>query len=569
MKKWKRRGAVMLLVIVVLVFVFWFFVVDILVKRGIESAGSKAVGAKVELAGADLTLIPFGVDLDELQVTNPDEPMRNIVEVEHIRLTMELGYLLERKIVGEEMTVDGVRFDTPRKVSGELPDQPSKEEKEQKGKKGLPTFPIPKLTLEDVGSILKKEKLQTLMEVEQFKEDIKKEQENYEALLKKLPNKQKLEGYKTRLKSMKGGKSLSSLMGASNELATLKKEIEKDLDLLETARKDLRGKVSAYTTRLEKIKEMPKEDFNRLKEKYSLSSKGFSNMALLLFGPKYSGWVTKGLSFYERMKPYLTKSDETPAQETEKDRDPGDEQSSMPEVLIRLARVSLLLDAGTVKGQVNNISSDQAVFGKPITFLFSGEQLETIGKLSAEGKLDRTVFQQAFDTMTAECKGYRLADTNISDDPDFPVTLKDASADVQLDITIENRTISSKLISDLKSVSFKTVDRSDDDPVKAAVTEALSEISKLHLEANLTGTLDKYDIAIKSDIDRVLANAVNTVARKQAKVFDKQLKQQITEKTSGMLSGLDANIAGFGSIDKELGDRLNVGDGLLGDVTLL
>jgi len=35
-----------------------------------------------------------------------------------------------------------------------------------------------------------------------------------------------------------------------------------------------------------------------------------------------------------------------------------------------------------------------------------------------------------------------------------------------------------------------------------------------------------------------------------------------------MLNGLDSNIAGFGSINKELEDRLNFGDGLLGDTNL-
>ena len=66
----------------------------------------------------------------------------------------------------------------------------------------------------------------------------------------------------------------------------------------------------------------------------------------------------------------------------------------------------------------------------------------------------------------------------------------------------------------------------------------------------------------------VMGKAVKNAVKKQAKIFEQKLKQQITEKTSGMLNGLDSNIAGFGSINKELGDRLNFGDGLLGDTNL-
>jgi len=307
MKKWIRRGILVFLVFVVLIAVFWFVFADYLVKRGIEKAGSRIVGAKVELAEADLTLLPFGVGLTELQVTNPDEPMRNMFEIEHIRLAMEIGYLLQRKVVGEEMTLDGVRFDTPRKVSGQLMDKPSKQEKN--GRKETGSFSIPKLSFTDVESVLKKEKLQTVIEAEQLKKDIQAEQENYKNLLKTLPDKKKLEGYKARLKSMKGGKSLGSILGASSELKTVKKDIENDLNLLKQAEEDLKGKIIAYKVRLKRLKKMPKKDFRRLKKKYSLSSQGAGNMTLLLFGPKYSGWVTKGLSLYEKLKPYMEKLD--------------------------------------------------------------------------------------------------------------------------------------------------------------------------------------------------------------------------------------------------------------------
>lgn len=573
MKKWIRRGILVFLVFVVLVAVFWFVFADYLVKRGIEKAGSRIVGAKVELAEADLTLIPFGVGLKKLQVTNPDEPMRNMFEIEHIRLAMEIGYLLQRKVVGEEMTIDGVRFDTPRKVSGQLMDKPSKQEKN--GRKETGSFSIPKLSFTDVESVLKKEKLQTLIEAEQLKKDIQAEQENYKNLLKTLPDKKKLEGYKARLKSMKGGKSLDSILGASSELKTVKKDIENDLNLLKQAEDALKGKIVAYKVRLKQLKKMPKRDLRRLKKKYSLSSQGVGNMTRLLFGPKYSGWATKGLSLYKKLKPYMEKSDfstkeiggQPSAQGKSKELE-SKEYSSIPDVLIRIARVSLLLNAGTIKGEVKNVSSDQVVYGKPITFVFSGEELQNIDKLNVEGMLDRTVYHKAMDKITGNCKGYHFVNTSISDDPDLPVIMKNALADFQLDINIKNQSIESKLISNLNSVSFETVGQEDNDPLKSAMSEALSKISKFRIEAGLKGTLEKNDITIKSDIDQVLGNAMRNVVKKQAKAFEQKLKQQIGEKTDGILEGLDSNLAGFGSIDKELGERLDFGDGLLGNIKL-
>lgn len=565
MKKWIRRGIWACLVFGVLVAVFWFVFADYLVKRGIEKAGSRIVGAKVELAEADLTLLPFGLELDRLQVTNPDEPMRNLFEIDRIRLAVEAGYLLQRKFVGEEMTLDGVRLDTPRKVSGQLTAEPPEKEKSERKKPGA--FAIPKLSVSDVGAVLKKEKLQTLIEAEQFKKDIQAEQEKYKKLLETLPDKQKLEGYKDRLKNMKGGKSLGSVLGASSELKTLKKDIENDLNLLRQAKGDLEKKVGSYKNRLERLKDMPKKDLERLKKKYSLSAEGADNMTRLLFGPKYADWVTKGLSLYQKIKPYMEKSDQSTKEKA--DKPPARrEDESIPDVLIRIARVSLLLDAGTISGDVKDIASDQVVHGRPITFVFSGQQLETIKKLDVEGTLDRTVSEQATDTITAHCKGYRLVNASISDNPDLPVTLKDALADVDLDINIKNQTIDSRLMSSLSAVSFETVDQENRDPLNAAIADALSDISTLRVEAELRGTLEENDIHITSDIDRVLGKAVKKAVQKQAKAFEQKLKQQIGEKTGGVLAGLDSNIDGFGSINKELDGRLNLGDGLLGNTSL-
>ena len=80
-------GLVAFLVVVGLVAGFWFLFVDGIVEEVIEDQGTRAVGAKVELASADLSLLPAGLTLVGLQVTNPDAPMTNVVEIGRLALT--------------------------------------------------------------------------------------------------------------------------------------------------------------------------------------------------------------------------------------------------------------------------------------------------------------------------------------------------------------------------------------------------------------------------------------------------------------------------------------------------
>src|SRR5574341_2032200 len=126
-------GLIAFVVVVGIGLAIWFLVIDGLVKRGIEAAGSKLVGAKVELDTADVSLIPLGIELRRLQVANPDAPMRNAVEFRRIAFGMEALQLLRRKVIIDEMAIEGMRFNTPRVTSGAIKPQPEKKAAEKPG----------------------------------------------------------------------------------------------------------------------------------------------------------------------------------------------------------------------------------------------------------------------------------------------------------------------------------------------------------------------------------------------------------------------------------------------------
>ena len=98
MTKWLRwHGLIAFGVISISLFLLWFFLADLLVKRSIEKTGTRVVGAKVELAEADIHLFPLGITLKSLQVTNPDNPMSNAVEAGWIDFSLDGLSLLRRQ----------------------------------------------------------------------------------------------------------------------------------------------------------------------------------------------------------------------------------------------------------------------------------------------------------------------------------------------------------------------------------------------------------------------------------------------------------------------------------------
>lgn len=94
---------------------------DGLVRRGIEMAGAQITGARVDLASARVRPFAGSVRLRGLEVADPQAYMHNLVEAAEIVAEVRFWPLFQKKIVVDTLAVRGMRFGTPRSVSGELP----------------------------------------------------------------------------------------------------------------------------------------------------------------------------------------------------------------------------------------------------------------------------------------------------------------------------------------------------------------------------------------------------------------------------------------------------------------
>jgi uncharacterized protein (TIGR03545 family) len=123
-KLFRWKAIVPMLLLVVVITAAWALYVDVAIRRAIEFVGTELVGAKVELASARLRLLNADLVLKGLQVTDPNAPMTNLVEVPEMVADLNGRALLSTKVVVETLAVRGMRFGTPRRTSGALKDAP-------------------------------------------------------------------------------------------------------------------------------------------------------------------------------------------------------------------------------------------------------------------------------------------------------------------------------------------------------------------------------------------------------------------------------------------------------------
>ena len=568
MKLVRWQGLIGFVVVLIVVMGVWFLVVDSIIEAVIEKTGTHVVGAKVELDAADLSISPFGISLTGLQVTNPDSPMTNAVQVDRMALSVEGAKLFRRKVIVKEMTMAGVRLNTPRKNSGAISRRPSAAPESVEREK----FTLPTLAVPNVDEILQKEKLQSLALVKSLQTDLQAEKDQWQKRLAELPDKAKFEQYKERIEKIKSAKKggLEGVLSGAKDVMAVQKEIRGDLDRIKTARKELEENLASFQKRTNEVTKAPLADVNRLKEKYTLSPKGLTNISRLVFGEKISKWADTALNWYERLKPVLerTKESKKGGEVVKPVRGKGvdvrfKEHEPLPDLLIRTASVSMEIPAGSIKGQIRNITPDQDVLGLPLTYNFSGENLKGLQAVKLNGVLNHVNPSSPKDTATLDVSGYQVADMSLSDSPQLPISLKKASTDFKADAVLSGQAIKANLLAGLKSVRIATGVKEDASTLANAMASSLSDVKQFNVKADISGTLKDYDMQLSSDLDRVLKNAVGKQVKKQAARLEKELKAKISEKVKGPLSDLKADLGGLDAIGSELTSRLNLGGDLL------
>lgn len=581
--KWIRwQGSITFLAFVAIVAALWFVFIDSFVERMIEKTGTRVNGAKVELGNCDLTLFPGGLTLTRLQVTNPDEPMMNALEIEEITLSLDTFNLLRRKVIIEEMTVRGVQFNTPRKNSGAIKSRPSLAGKEGIGAKvcsefefSLPSFKIP-----NAKDILNKEELLSLKNMESLRADIQSEYNNLNIQLEGLPGTKQFDAYKQRIDKLKSGAKggIKGILGSAGELKSVYDELKSDLDRIKKAQKEFSEKAASLKTRVARVAEALLEDVRRLKEKYSLSPEALEDVSQKLLGSKLCGWMEKAIAIYEKSKPVLERS--TGAQKKGKEEKGPDvikplrakgvdvrfkEHAPLPDFLIRLASVSVELDSGRLVGKVENITPDQDILGIPLTFNFSAEGLKDTKSLGLQGVLNHIDPIRPSDTLNLVVAGYQFKDLALFESDVLRMVLKEGLANLKLDATLIGSKIRVELVAGFQSVKISTALKEDAGPLVDAIVSSLSDIKALNFKADVSGTFEDYDIQLSSDLDTVLKHAVGSLIKEKAALLEGDLRSAIAEKVKSPLGDLKKDLGGFDAIGGGLTDRLNLGDKLLKD----
>ena len=154
----------------------------------------------------------------------------------------------------------------------------------------------------------------------------------------------------------------------------------------------------------------------------------------------------------------------------------------------------------------------------------------------------------------------------LSNQPDWPVTLEEGLADVMVDAELRGQAITATGTIGFSGLRVSAGRPDDSNPLTQALSAAVSDISTLSVQAVVTGTLEHYDVQLRSELDRLLQEAAGKMVKNLAANFGKDLQSAISAKVAEPLKGLTGSLGGLDTIGGELTSRLAKENNLLKDI---
>ncbi|MCA9499055.1 MAG: DUF748 domain-containing protein, partial [Nitrospira sp.] len=205
---------------------------------------------------------------------------------------------------------------------------------------------------------------------------------------------------------------------------------------------------------------------------------------------------------------------------------------------------------------LHNITTDQPTLGQPTTFAFSGDRLKGVQSVSLEGVLNHVEPADSQDQLTVQAKGYELTNLALSKDAKWPVTLTSGMSDINVNTELKGQALTIHGDGNLRSLHLSAGREDDPNPLTKALSSAVTGISQLSVQADVTGTLEQPDATVSSDLDRILQDAAGKMVNELAAKFGAELQTAISAKIAEPMQQLKNNLSGFERIAGELTERV-------------
>jgi len=539
--------------IVSIVVLFLVLLFDPLAKVLIEKSLSYSLQTQVSIKDFKSSLSELSITVLGLEVADKKKLSHNAVQIDETSFDLGFSALLEKKAMIENLKMTALAFDIKRESPAESYTQAPETKREVSNEKAVEKtskkespFAFP-----NVDDILEKEELKSVKEANELKTDIKTTQDKWTKISDELSSANEVdkiqEDARNLEKSLKGA-DLKKIASASKDIKALKSKIKALKTKYSKLQQEFKADQKDLQNRISNLKDLPKDDINRLKKKYSLNASGGSNLVGALVNDKVGSYMKTALKYYEMIKPYLSDDKAEIKEDTKPPRGEGRwikyaNHSNIPEVLIKKAKVNVKLDTDEIDIDIKDLSSNQKLYGKPMTLHADAKgssYKEIIADILDDRRKEKAKTDFDVNVLGLKQDRYELGS----------ILMQNILSDSSLKGHLLGDTITAD--GDIKVQKVKMTMASE-----KLVHELLSSIGTFKVDLSIKGELEKPSIKVNSDLDKQLSKGLKKMASKESEKFEKKLRSGVMDKVSASSNGLNADLGDIGSILNNKQDALS------------
>lgn len=570
------QGIAVFIVLTGLIAGFFILLLDGILKDAIEGQGSRVAKAQIDIGSLSVSLLSQSVDIGDFQIANADRLDENLVEAGRIKFDFDGGRAFSKKVIIDDMRLEGLRLNQKRKVPAK-PYRPAQGEPEPETKSesgpAMGFGGLQGLEFKSPKDILKEEILETLQAVEKTRKDIEAFQTQWQTRIDRQLSKESLAQIQQRFKDLKAKsknlKNPAAIQAMVTEIQALRTDIQTRIDTIRNFKKDLETDIRKAQKLAAEIKTLPKKDFDRLRKKYSLDLKGGTGLVAQMVSGPLKAKIDKAWGYYKKISPYLKSDSESESEREPEPIERGKGQTikfrssnPFPDFLVRHAKLSMNVWDQDVEGEFRGLTSDPRLYGKPFQLNLAGSQNETFKQFGLKLVLDRTR-AEAGDVLEVRVDSFKLKPVPLGN----WATLTRGLADIKGRIEIQNeQNMKGNFKVQVHGASFTQAGKADNEMTRMLGT-ILKSVDRFYLQATIGGTPDQYTLSVKTDLDEILAKSVRTLFDEKVKTFERDLKKSIAASTSLPLSEASGSVAGLKDFRKLLKSEEATSQNLLSETT--
>lgn len=605
--RWEALTAVAVVVSLLALYIVFFL--EIHLKWTAEKTAFESLGTEVNIDSIDIDFFEPSVLISRIQVTNPDEPKENSIEVTKIKVDFLYGPLFKTSFVSNETSVTGIKFHTKRSRPGRvLPkDQrllvlkdPSRAKVHDalRGK-------FKKSAFSDLTDLFRKDKRDAIekkykekLESLRVSEEIENQTKQIQAKAKAIEDKVSSPEIKALLADVKNfkfesGSTSESLKSAAQALSLV--------DKLKDKRKEIQAEVKSLQSEISSLKAQVKaapakflKDSNLLKASLDPSQMSPETISEEIL----SEYFSVQLSQIDRVTSSLKQQvlgdkakyvDPKNLPQSSDSSEPSKSQMTFekekeliykklgknvvfykPAVLPKYwfkkinitSTASAGQDFGDVTGLITNFSASPELISSPIVVKIKGSvPKQGIGSFTIDSTVDHRKIDQKSEKVSIEVTDYIVKGLELFEGSDEWIKIIKSNASTVLEASLQNGEIDLVLKQTLKTPSYDVFAK--DKAVESLMQRLKDANEDLNLYLKASGDMKSPKLRISSNIGSVLLRIVKEELKSQATALVSKelakLSESASKKLSPYLKDIDVASLKAGDLDKVFDAKVKKG----------